>query len=266
VESVFGNYCTTYTPDNPTSRDTDDRLFVIGNGTSSSIRKNAVTVMKNGNIGIGTDAPSELLHLRNNTGDAGIRIQSSNVSDIGFYNSSGYVAAIGINVSQGHLYLYNGGNVSVKNGRLGIGNIDPGQKLDITAENGRVESGYSWLTNSDIRYKQNITTLDNSLEKILNIRGVHYDLKNDNQVKKGYDKHIGFIAQELEKEFPEFVVTEENGYKSVSYDKMTAVLVEAMKEQQTQIDELKKLVLEQQAQISALLKSERNNALSMEEK
>lgn len=223
-------------------------------------------ISSTGNIGIGTDAPAELIHLRNNSGDAGIRIQSSNVSDIGFYSSSGYVAAIGINVSQGHLYLYNGGNVSVKNGRLGIGNIDPGQKLDITGGNGRVESGYSWLTNSDIRYKQNITTLDNSLEKILNIRGVRYDLKNDKQIKKGNGKHIGFIAQELEKEFPEFVVTEENGYKSVSYDKMTAVLVEAMKEQQTQIDELKKLVIEQQSQISALLKSERNNALSMEEK
>ncbi|MGE5354677.1 MAG: tail fiber domain-containing protein [Deltaproteobacteria bacterium] len=265
VESVFGAYATSYTPTSSIAWDTDDRLFVIGNGTSTTNRKNAMTVLKNGNIGIGTDSPAELVHLRNNSGDAGIRIQSTNVSDIGFYSSSGYVAAVGINVSQGHLYLYNGGNVSVKNGRLGIGNIDPGQKLDITAGNGRVESGYSWLTNSDIRYKKNITTLENSLEKISKIRGVRYDLKKDEQIIEGKGKHIGFIAQELENEFPEFVVTEDNGYKSVSYDKMTAVLVEAVKEQQSQIDELKKIVQQQQAQISELLKSERNNVLSMEE-
>ena len=262
VESAFGQYCTTYTPDSPTSWDNDDRLFVIGNGTSSVNRKNALTVMKNGNVGIGTDSPAELVHLRNNSGDAGIRIQSTNVSDIGFYSSSGYVAAVGINVTQGHLYLYNGGNVSVKNGRLGVGNIDPGQKLDITAGNGRVESGYSWLTNSDIRYKQNITTLENSLEKISKIRGVRYDLKQDEQIVAGNGKYIGFIAQELEKEFPEFVVTEENGYKSVSYDKMTAVLVEALKEQQKEIDELKEIVQKQQQQISAMLKPEQAESAS----
>ncbi|HAY71200.1 MAG TPA: hypothetical protein DCX89_04860 [Saprospirales bacterium] len=262
VESVFGAYSTSYTPGSPIAWDTDDRLFVIGNGTSTSNRKNALTVLKNGNIGIGTDSPAELVHLRNNSGDAGIRIQSNNVSDIGFYSTSGYVAAIGINVSQGHLYLYNGGNVSVKNGRLGIGNIDPGQKLDITAGNGRVESGYSWLTNSDIRYKQNITTLENSLEKIVKIRGVRYDLNQDDQIQAGKGKHIGFIAQELEKEFPEFVVTEDNGYKSVSYDKMTAVLVEAVKEQQSEIDELKKIVQQQQMQISALLELNASKVVS----
>ena len=253
AETVIGQYNTTYAPDESTLWDTDDRLFVIGNGTSTSIRKNAMTVMKNGNIGIGTDSPGQLFHMSNLSGATEMRMQSNTSTEIEFYNNTAFVASVGMNVAQGHLYLYNGGNVSVKGGKLGIGNIDPGHKLDITAGNGRVESGYSWLTNSDIRYKQNITTLENSLEKISKIRGVRYDLNQDDQILAGKGKHIGFIAQELEKEFPEFVVTEENGYKSVAYDKMTAVLVEAVKEQQSEIAELKKLLQQQQRQISDLM-------------
>lgn len=140
-------------------------------------------------------------------------------------------AGLGYSMSEGHFFIYSGGNVSVKGGNLGIGNVAPGQKLDISGGNGRVESGYSWLTNSDVRYKKNITSLEHSLEKILQLRGVRYDLIKDDNTNEGYGKHIGFIAQELELQFPEFVVTEENGYKSISYDKMSAVLVEAIKDQ-----------------------------------
>jgi hypothetical protein len=122
------------------------------------------------------------------------------------------------------------------NGNVGINHSAPGQKLDIWAGNGRVQTGYSWLTNSDIRYKKNITELEGSLDKVLRIRGVRFDLTEEKNVTEGQGRYIGFIAQELEQEFPEFVVTEENGYKSVAYDKMCAVLVEAVKDQQKLID------------------------------
>jgi len=60
----------------------------------------------------------------------------------------------------------------------------------------------------------------------------------------GFDKEtqLGFIAQEFEKVIPELVRTDENGYKSIDYVKLTPVLVEAIREQQKQIDELKQLV------------------------
>jgi hypothetical protein len=180
-------------------------------------------ISSTGNVGIGSSAPGELLHVRNTSGTARIRVQSTTTSAIDFYNNTAYVAGIGVSVSEGHLFLYNGGNVSVKGGSLGIGNINPGQKLDITAGNGRVQSGYSWLTNSDARFKTNVSTLENVLDKIAGINGVRYDLKEDEEIITGHGKHIGFIAQELETEFPEFVVTGEDGYKSVAYDKMTAV-------------------------------------------
>jgi len=60
----------------------------------------------------------------------------------------------------------------------------------------------------------------------------------------GFDKEtqLGFIAQEFEKVIPELVRNDENGYKSIDYVKLTPVLVEAIREQQKQIDELKQLV------------------------
>jgi hypothetical protein len=126
----------------------------------------------------------------------------------------------------------------LKNANVGIAMANPQQRLDIKGGNGRVESGYNWLTNSDIRYKKNITTLDNSLEKVLRLRGVRYDLKNDEASVTGQGKYIGFIAQELEAEFPEFVVTTEDGYKAVAYDKLGPVLVQSIKEQQVMIESL----------------------------
>ncbi|MBT8420744.1 MAG: tail fiber domain-containing protein [Gammaproteobacteria bacterium] len=56
--------------------------------------------------------------------------------------------------------------------------------------------------------------------------------------EKATDRQIGVIAQELEKEFPELVSTDNEGYKSVAYSKLTAVLIEAIKAQQSRISEL----------------------------
>jgi len=140
-------------------------------------------------------------------------------------------------------YFYRGAEDFIKTDdtfgafRIGIGK-SPGEKLDISEGNGRVDVGYNWLTNSDMRYKKNVTTLLNSLNKVKNLRGVRFDLEDDSDIINGQGKYIGFIAQELENEFPELVMTDEEGYKSVAYDKMTAILVEAIKEQQKIIEEL----------------------------
>lgn len=94
---------------------------------------------------------------------------------------------------------------------------------------------------SDKRYKKNITDLENSLEKIQQLRGVHYYWKVDEFPYKGFSdgKEIGVIAQEVEKIFPELVTTDEKGYKSVQYSHLVPVLVEAIKEQQSMIEKQK---------------------------
>jgi hypothetical protein len=143
----------------------------------------------------------------------------------------------------------------LQNGNTGIAMVNPQQKLDIAGGNGRVESGYGWLTNSDLRFKKNISTLESSLEKVLNLRGVRYDLLEDQTSPNSQGKNIGFIAQELEKVVPEVVVTGSDGYKSVAYDKLSAVLTEAIKEQQKQIED-QKVQIESVKQVNLQLKSE----------
>ena len=80
---------------------------------------------------------------------------------------------------------------------------------------------------SDIRIKENIVNLENTLPKINKLRGVYYNLKKDNKKTK----HIGFIAQEIEKDFPELVNFNDNlGIKTVNYAQFNSVLLEGMKE------------------------------------
>jgi hypothetical protein len=127
----------------------------------------------------------------------------------------------------------------LQNSMTGINMINPQQMLDIAGGNGRVESGYNWLTDSDIRYKKNIADITDPLEKVMAMHGVTYDLIKNNPDTGSQKKNIGFIAQELETVVPEVVVTGSDGYKSVAYDKLTAVLTEAIKEQQKQIESYK---------------------------
>jgi hypothetical protein len=98
----------------------------------------------------------------------------------------------------------------------------------------------SW-SGSDVRFKKNISSLDNALERIMKIRGTSFEFRNDEFSDYQFAEGIqyGFIAQELEDVFPEVVKTESNGYKSVNYDGMIPVLVEAVKDQQKIINDLK---------------------------
>jgi hypothetical protein len=98
----------------------------------------------------------------------------------------------------------------------------------------------SW-SGSDVRFKKNISSLDNALEKIMNVRGTSFEFRNDEFSDYQFAEGIqyGFIAQELEDIFPEVVKTESNGFKSVNYNGMIPVLVEAVKDQQKIINDLK---------------------------
>ena len=100
---------------------------------------------------------------------------------------------------------------------------------------------------SDRRLKENITPIPNALDKVMAINGVTFDWipLSDEQRKtlhpnEGHD--IGIIAQEIEAVLPEVVTTRETGFKAVKYEKIVALLIEAIKEQQTQIDELKRKI------------------------
>ena len=93
------------------------------------------------------------------------------------------------------------------------------------------------------QFKENIVKIDNALEKVKQISGYTYDridAKEWNEEKEDNVpvRQAGVIAQEIEKVLPE-VVQGEEGNKSVSYGNVVALLIEAIKEQQEQIEELK---------------------------
>ena len=92
--------------------------------------------------------------------------------------------------------------------------------------------GGTITANSDEKLKKNVITIENALEKVLSLRGVEYD-RIDSR-----DHQIGVIAQEVEKVVPAVVYGDE--IKSVAYGNLVGLLIEAIKEQQKEIDELKK--------------------------
>jgi len=93
---------------------------------------------------------------------------------------------------------------------------------------------------SDIRFKENIVPIENALDKISKISGNTYDWKAENKAEHGHEGNdVGVIAQEIEAVLPQLVQTRENGFKAVKYDKLVALLIEGIKEQQTQIEKLR---------------------------
>lgn len=134
----------------------------------------------------------------------------------------------------GNLWGSNGGGIILKN--------DTSNMIELYGNNGTgyfkgsvyVENG-TYVT-SDERYKTEISTLSGALQNVKSMRGVTYILKEKPQ--KG--TQIGVIAQEVEEVYPELVNTGSDGYKSVNYAQMVAVLIEAVKELNAKIETLEK--------------------------
>lgn len=102
---------------------------------------------------------------------------------------------------------------------------------------------------SDENAKRNIEPLQNSLDKVLELKGVSFDWKEDVVPLKAEkeSRQIGLIAQEVEKIVPEVVmdeIVENQTLKSIRYENLVALLIEGMKEQQEQINSLKETVEE----------------------
>jgi hypothetical protein len=104
--------------------------------------------------------------------------------------------------------------------------------VTINPSNGNLAVSGTVTANSDEKLKENIYTIENALEKVKNLRGVEYDRKDSGE------HQIGVIAQEVERIIPEVVYGDET--KSVAYGNLVGLLIEAIKEQQKEIDELKK--------------------------
>jgi hypothetical protein len=183
-----------------------------------------------------------------NSSSHGIR-RASGTNDVYCYTTSGtlYLGAGGSSTT--HVRVTSGGDV-------GIG-VSPSYKLDV---NGNVHAT-AFPTSSDIRFKKNITPLENSLEKIKKLQGVKYEWNEFvNSVRDGYKLNvpiIGLIAQDVEKIVPEVVdlwkLSEDcQDARSIDYPRLIPVLIEAIKEQQIIIENQNQKIENLTARMSAL--------------
>ena len=138
-------------------------------------------------------------------------------------------------------------------GSLGIGG-DPQSGYQLYVY-GNAHATGSW-TSSDRRFKKNITPLGKELPKVMKLQGVHYQWRKEEFPRMHFEEgtEIGLVAQQVEKIFPELVREDGNGYKSVSYEKLTVVLLKALQEQQQMIERQEKSITTLEQEISKLKK------------
>ena len=109
------------------------------------------------------------------------------------------------------------------------GNLD-GQTYNITTTGDITAANFN--TTSDESLKDNVETIENALAKVINMRGVNFDIDGRSST--------GVIAQEMEQVLPQVVNEREDGIKTVSYGNLVGVLIEAIKELKAEIEDLKK--------------------------
>ena len=241
--------------------------------TNNSVK---ATILANGNVGINTSAPDTKLHIEDVT-----KVLTNNVAGVAqgtlsLVSTDAQAANVGASLVFGGNYIdssetriayaaitgrkANSSSVNADGylsfltwrstglteamritaaGYIGIGTTSPSYPLHVSAS----VSGTSIYATGDIvafsdqSVKENIRPIENVLERIGDSRGILYD-----RIDNGEKDNIGFIAQELEVAFPELVVTNPDGTKAVKYQNAVAVLFEAVKEQQKQINSILKLL------------------------
>lgn len=213
-------------------------------------------------LSVGAPVGQMLLELRNNAEGAFSLRTYNNGSTIndgssptfmqGLFYAGGYNTGINYYRGGGTTGGFMSFNVNdgteamriVSNGNVGIGTSSPTYPLQVSKQvsNISIYASHDIVAYSDISVKDNIRPIENVLARVQKSRGVLYD-----RTDTGNKDNIGFIAQELEEQFPELVVENEDGTKAVKYQNATAVLFEAVKE-------LKSIVDKQQKQIDKILK------------
>lgn len=198
-----------------------DRLFQVGNGQDINNRSNALTILRNGNIGIGNKATSaeftldvaSRMRIRNDGTTAGLYLNNSLNKPEGF---------MGMKTDKQVGFFLNGA------WRFWVD--DTGAAWTPLGQLG--------FASSDKRLKQNIIPLQGSLNAISQLRGYHYHWLD---ARRGTELQTGVIAQEIAKHFPELVQQDEKGFKTVNYIGLIPHLIESVRELKNQTAEIVEL-------------------------
>jgi len=206
-----------------------------------------------GTIGIGTQGTDGAQGTQGSTGlgikgaqgatgpTGGASISGDGSTRIGVLGGNGGITGSADFVFANSLNLFKANSNAIFTGSLTVGQT---ASISTTVGRGDFTNDVVAYSTSDINFKDNITPIEGSLDKIQQINGVEFDWKPLTEEEKiylhGNEGHdVGVIAQEIEKVLPEVVTTRESGFKAVRYEKIIPLLIEAIKEQQKQIDSLK---------------------------
>ena len=253
------------------SDNTADGNFALGTNTTGSQNTAAGYGAILYNTTGSDNTASGLFALASNTtggGNTALGVESAYFNTTGNFNTAlgqsagpdgkstnlSYATAIGAFavVSQSNALVLGGPLGSNAQVNVGIGTATPSHVLTIAQGAGQAISD-GWSVYSSRRWKTNIHTLEGALDKVERLRGVSYDLQANG-------KHeVGVIAEEVGAVVPEVVTWDKNGRdaQSVDYSRLTALLIEAAKEQQS-------LIREQQEQIARLTSQVKTIQASLE--
>lgn len=178
------------------------------------------------------DYDSRILYTSSGTLDR-LQVQGSEFSVAGSAFIGSAYAATGPASASNSLFVEN---------QLGVGYLTNPGAYSLYV-NGTAWANGGWF-GSDARWKENVTPIEGALAKVLRLDGVTYDFRHSEYPEMRFPggTQIGFIAQAVEQVVPELVVTNSDGYKGIAYQNMTPLLVEAIKEQQREIERLRAIV------------------------
>jgi hypothetical protein len=137
---------------------------------------------------------------------------------------------------------------------------EPDWRLTVTLDRGDLSitgnafkpGGGAWGTRSDERLKQEIKPLDNALERLLQLRPITFAWKKPAEEGNLTGPQMGFLANEVETVFPDWVGVDPDGYKTLTIRGFEALAVEALKELRSENEQLRAALAEMQEKIDGL--------------
>jgi hypothetical protein len=168
---------------------------------------------------------------------------SDNTKGYRIHNTSGSSVSAMFTNSSNQLVIAAGAVDQINlNKKVYVNGVALGVNIAPSATAGRIDASNDIVaySSSDERLKDNITPIENALDKVKSLTGVEFDWKPEHKGAHGHEGHdTGIIAQQVLGVMPSAVRTNDTGYLAVRYEKLIGLLIEGMKEQQTQINELK---------------------------
>lgn len=210
----------------------------------------SIDIASSGDVGIGTSAPTtgvaRVLHI-DGTGGAQLHLTAGSPSG-GLFSDGSIITHFSDNnlfinnQENGNIFFWAnaGERMRITNiGRIGIGTTAPDQLLSVNG-NASKTGGGSWAVFSDARLKNIKGEFQPGLKALMQLRPLRYEYRADNPLKlKAEGEQVGFSAQELQKVIPQAVSKSESGYLMVNNDPIMWTMLNAIKEQQKEIAELK---------------------------